>query len=101
MPRKDVRARPLRPCHRGGEPHPAFRLRLRRRRAQPEGPAGICYGIVGPNGAGKTTTLIAVCGLREPTSGSITIAGHDLRADREAALAQLGVMMDGDPCLSG
>jgi ABC-2 type transport system ATP-binding protein len=58
-------------------------------------PAGEFYGIVGPNGAGKTTTLTAVCGLRRPTSGRIRIAGHDLATDREAALAQLGVMMDG------
>ncbi|MEV4477648.1 ABC transporter ATP-binding protein [Nonomuraea sp. NPDC049504] len=58
-------------------------------------PPGMFYGIVGPNGAGKTTTLTAVCGLREPTSGTIRIAGHDLRTDREAALAQLGMMMDG------
>lgn len=58
-------------------------------------PAGVFYGIVGPNGAGKTTMLMAVCGLREPTSGCIKIAGHDLRTDREAALAQLGIMMDG------
>ncbi|MCO1613171.1 ABC transporter ATP-binding protein [Micromonospora tulbaghiae] len=58
-------------------------------------PAGMCYGIVGPNGAGKTTTLTAMCGLREPTSGTVRIAGHDLRTDRQAALAQLGIMMDG------
>ncbi|TYB68928.1 ABC transporter ATP-binding protein [Nonomuraea sp. PA05] len=58
-------------------------------------PPGMFYGVVGPNGAGKTTTLTAVCGLREPTSGTIRIAGHDLRTDREAALAQLGIMMDG------
>ncbi|WP_043632810.1 ABC transporter ATP-binding protein [Nonomuraea candida] len=58
-------------------------------------PPGMFYGIVGPNGAGKTTTLTAVCGLRVPTAGTIKVAGHDLRTDREAALAQLGVMMDG------
>ncbi|UBU08540.1 ABC transporter ATP-binding protein [Nonomuraea gerenzanensis] len=58
-------------------------------------PPGMFYGIVGPNGAGKTTTLTALCGLREPTAGTIKIAGHDLRTEREAALAQLGVMMDG------
>ncbi|GAA2205072.1 hypothetical protein GCM10009850_006930 [Nonomuraea monospora] len=58
-------------------------------------PPGMFYGVVGPNGAGKTTTLTAVCGLREPTAGTIRIAGHDLRTDREAALAQLGIMMDG------
>ncbi|MEV4752344.1 ABC transporter ATP-binding protein [Streptosporangium sp. NPDC049248] len=58
-------------------------------------PPGMFYGIVGPNGAGKTTTLTAVCGLRQPTSGTVRIAGHDLRTEREAALAQLGVMMDG------
>ncbi|WP_049566608.1 ABC transporter ATP-binding protein [Nonomuraea sp. SBT364] len=58
-------------------------------------PAGMFYGIVGPNGAGKTTTLTAMCGLREPTAGTVRVAGHDLRTARGAALAQLGVMMDG------
>ena len=58
-------------------------------------PPGMFYGIVGPNGAGKTTALTAMCGLRRPTAGSVRVAGHDLRTAREAALAQLGVMMDG------
>ncbi|WP_433701545.1 ATP-binding cassette domain-containing protein [Nocardiopsis sp. CA-288880] len=58
-------------------------------------PPGMFYGIVGPNGAGRTTILTAVCGLRRPTAGTIRVAGHDLRTAREAALAQLGVMMDG------
>jgi ABC-2 type transport system ATP-binding protein len=55
-------------------------------------PPGMFYGIVGPNGAGKTTFLMAICGLREPTSGTIRIAGHDLRTDREiddTALSQI------------
>ncbi|MDI6520096.1 ATP-binding cassette domain-containing protein [Streptomyces coelicoflavus] len=58
-------------------------------------PPGMFYGIVGPNDAGKTTALTAMCGLRRPTAGSVRVAGHDLRTAREAALAQLGVMMDG------
>ena len=58
-------------------------------------PPGMFYGIVGPNGAGKTTVLTAMCGLRRPTAGTVKVAGHDLRTAREAALAQLGVMMDG------
>ncbi|MFD4237504.1 ABC transporter ATP-binding protein [Streptomyces sp. NPDC058542] len=58
-------------------------------------PPGMFYGIVGPNGAGKTTALMAMCGLRRPTAGTVRVAGHDLRTAREAGLAQLGVMMDG------
>ncbi|WP_406318097.1 ABC transporter ATP-binding protein [Streptosporangium sp. NBC_01639] len=58
-------------------------------------PPGMFYGIVGPNGAGKSTALMAMCGLREPTAGTVRVTGHDLRTAREAALAQLGVMMDG------
>jgi ABC-2 type transport system ATP-binding protein len=58
-------------------------------------PPGMFYGIVGPNGAGKTTLLTAMCGLRRPTAGTVRVAGHDLRTAREAALAQLGIMMDG------
>jgi ABC-2 type transport system ATP-binding protein len=34
---------------------------------------GSTYGLVGPNGAGKTTLLGILAGLRQPTSGSVTI----------------------------
>jgi len=41
-------------------------------------PAGH-YGILmGTTGSGKTTVLEAICGLRKPKSGMITIAGHDV-----------------------
>lgn len=43
-------------------------------------------GLVGPNGAGKTTTINMVLGVLEPTAGSITIEGIDLRAKRGQAL---------------
>jgi len=37
-------------------------------------PRGAVYGVVGPNGAGKTTLLSILVGLRQPTSGSVTVA---------------------------
>ena len=40
--------------------------------------AGEIVGLIGPNGAGKTTTLRAMAGILLPTSGHITIDGHDL-----------------------
>ncbi|MDP7032876.1 MAG: ATP-binding cassette domain-containing protein [Planctomycetota bacterium] len=40
--------------------------------------AGEIFGLLGPNGAGKTTTLRMLATLLRPTSGSASIAGHDL-----------------------
>lgn len=40
-------------------------------------PEGSVFGFLGPNGAGKTTTLRILAGLARPTSGSVTILGHD------------------------
>src|SRR5437868_6900171 len=42
-------------------------------------PAGQIVGFLGPNGAGKSTTLKMLTGMIEPTEGSATIAGFDLR----------------------
>jgi ABC-2 type transport system ATP-binding protein len=42
-------------------------------------PAGQIVGFLGPNGAGKSTTLKMLTGILEPTSGTATICGHDLR----------------------
>lgn len=42
-------------------------------------PAGQIVGFLGPNGAGKTTTLKMLTGMIEPTSGSASICGFDLK----------------------
>lgn len=47
---------------------------------------GEIVGLLGPNGAGKTTTISMILGILEPSSGSVTIAGHDVRNDRTNAL---------------
>jgi len=59
---------------------------------------GEILGLVGPNGAGKTTTMRALAGIIVPTSGRLSIAGHDLQADPVAAKKALAYVPD-DPHL--
>jgi ABC-2 type transport system ATP-binding protein len=51
---------------------------------------GEIFGLLGPNGAGKTTTFRMLCGLLAATSGSLDIAGIDVRRTPAAARARLG-----------
>ncbi|STB58908.1 ABC transporter ATP-binding protein [Citrobacter freundii] len=49
---------------------------------------GQIYGIIGYSGAGKSTLIRLLNGLEKPTSGSVTINGHDISAARGEALRQ-------------
>ena len=50
---------------------------------------GATVGLLGGNGAGKTTTISMLLALLIPTSGRITVLGHDMATDRFAALARM------------
>jgi ABC-2 type transport system ATP-binding protein len=54
--------------------------------------AGEIFGLVGPDGAGKTTTLRMLCGLMDPTSGSATVAGHDIARESQKVKDSIGYM---------
>lgn len=53
---------------------------------------GEIFGLVGPDGAGKTTTLRLLCGLLDITSGAASVAGRDLRREREKIKPIVGYM---------
>jgi sodium transport system ATP-binding protein len=54
--------------------------------------AGEIFGLLGPNGAGKTTSLRCLATILTPTSGSATMAGHDLVAEPEAIRQSIGFL---------
>ena len=51
---------------------------------------GEIFGLLGPNGAGKTTTFRMLCGLLPATSGSLQVAGMDLRRATASARQKIG-----------
>lgn len=51
--------------------------------------SGESVSVVGPSGSGKTTLLMVMAGLEQATRGSVSVAGHDLTALNEDALAQI------------
>jgi ABC-2 type transport system ATP-binding protein len=59
---------------------------------------GEVFGFLGPNGAGKTTTINMLCTLATPTSGSATVAGHDVVRERDDVRRNIGLVFQ-DPTL--
>ncbi len=53
---------------------------------------GEIYGLLGANGAGKTTTLRMLATILEPTSGTATIAGHDIRKQAHEVRRRIGFL---------
>jgi ABC-2 type transport system ATP-binding protein len=56
--------------------------------------AGEVLGLVGPNGAGKTTTLRCLAGIIAPSTGTVSVAGHDMQRDGIAAKRALAFIPD-------
>ncbi|MBN9259725.1 MAG: ABC transporter ATP-binding protein [Hyphomicrobium sp.] len=53
---------------------------------------GEIFALLGPNGAGKTTLINIICGLVNPSSGSVAVDGHDILRDYRAARALIGLV---------
>lgn len=55
-------------------------------------PEGEFYALLGPNGAGKSTTISIISSLTKPTSGQVSIFGHDLSVEPSKAKQCLGLV---------
>ncbi len=53
---------------------------------------GEILALLGPNGAGKTTLISIACGLVRATSGTVSVAGHDIVSGYRAARGMVGLV---------
>jgi ABC-2 type transport system ATP-binding protein len=53
---------------------------------------GEIFALLGPNGAGKTTLISMICGIVNPTAGSVRVNGHDIISNYRAARAMIGLV---------
>ncbi|MEA2109330.1 MAG: ATP-binding cassette domain-containing protein [Pseudomonadota bacterium] len=62
-----------------------------------EVPKGQILGLLGPNGAGKSTTMKMLTGYLAPTSGSISVADHDVLTESLAVRRSIGYLPENNP----
>ncbi|PTW82584.1 multidrug ABC transporter ATP-binding protein [Achromobacter mucicolens] len=53
---------------------------------------GEIFALLGPNGAGKTTLISIICGIVNPTQGTVLADGHDIVTDFRAARSKIGLV---------
>jgi ABC-2 type transport system ATP-binding protein len=53
---------------------------------------GEIFALLGPNGAGKTTLIGIICGILRPSTGTVTVDGHDIITDYRAARSLIGLV---------
>src|SRR5687767_7279198 len=53
---------------------------------------GEIFALLGPNGAGKTTLISIICGIVNPSEGTVLADGHDVVRDYRAARGKIGLV---------
>jgi ABC-2 type transport system ATP-binding protein len=53
---------------------------------------GEIFALLGPNGAGKTTLISIICGIANPTAGTVSVDGHDILKSWRAARSMIGLV---------
>jgi len=53
---------------------------------------GEIFALLGPNGAGKTTLISIICGIVNPSVGTVLADGHDIQRDYRSARTKIGLV---------